>query len=172
MPDKANKAWYTISVLHCQSLYSFCRLLCGLTGYTRYRCTFQAVFTLQAQTPKMLVTVIVMILVGQWSQKAWLPCLTGFLSQSRITQHTSGMVTAQLRVSWKLRWCIEVWSQRLITSTIKSRWEIFSNSKHCISLKGYSGLKNLYPWLSFFGFNTMFDLKRDHIQNSGSLAHS
>ena len=41
-----------------------------------------------------------------------------------------------------------------------------------VSLKGYSGFKNLSSKLSFFGFNIMFDHKRVQFPNIGSLAHS
>ena len=37
-------------------------------------------------------------------------------------------------------------------------------------MQGYSGFKNPYVRLSFFGFNIMFDHKRVHGPNIGSLA--
>ena len=40
------------------------------------------------------------------------------------------------------------------------------------SLKGYSGFKNPFSRLSFFGFKIIFDHMRVHIPNIGSLAHS
>ena len=39
-------------------------------------------------------------------------------------------------------------------------------------LKGYSGFKNPFSRLSFFGFKIIFDHMRVHIPNIGSLAHS
>ena len=41
-----------------------------------------------------------------------------------------------------------------------------------LPLKGYSGFRNPFSWLSLFGFNIMFDHMRVHIPNIGSLAHS
>ena len=39
-----------------------------------------------------------------------------------------------------------------------------------LSSKGYSGFKNPFSRLSFFGFNIIFDHMRVHIPNIGSLA--
>ena len=52
------------------------------------------------------------------------------------------------------------WNQRFATLFIS------------LNLKGYSGFKNPYARLSFFEFNIMFDHKRVHVPNIGSLAHS
>ena len=41
-----------------------------------------------------------------------------------------------------------------------------------LNLKGYSGFKNPYTRLPFVGLNIMFDHKRVHVSNIGSLAHS
>ena len=37
-------------------------------------------------------------------------------------------------------------------------------------MQGFSSFKNPYVRLSFFGFNIMFDHKRVHVPNIGSLA--